>query len=165
MTQFGIPKPAMLAYELLAKLGDNLIHQENGYVVTADNRGYQILAYNYCHFDDLYAIGDTSFISDTHRYNAFKDEKTIKLEIELKGIPSGHYRMITHTVNRAHGSSFDEWVKMGSPANVNHEDIQYLKAVSIPKRESHTLKIEEKWTYTSILEPHAISLVELLPVF
>ncbi|WP_313636830.1 GH39 family glycosyl hydrolase, partial [Paenibacillus sp.] len=35
MAQYGIPKAAMYAYELLAKLGDRLVAHEEGYIVTA----------------------------------------------------------------------------------------------------------------------------------
>lgn len=161
IAQYGIPKPAMLAYELLAKLGERLVTRGNGYIVTSGRGRYQVLSYNYCHFDDLYALGDISFIDDKNRYSGFKEEKTFKLELELRNIPKGRYRMVTYHVSRALGSSYDEWVRMGAPAYVNAEEIAYLKAAARPRMEIRQIDIEDCAAYTVVLEPHAIELMEL----
>lgn len=165
MTQYGIPKAGMLAYELLAKLGDRLISRGDHYIVTSGRGGYQILAFNYCHFDDLYALGDTSFIHLKNRYNGFKEEKTIKIEFEIKGLPDSKYRMVTHTLSRQHGSSYDRWVEMGAPDRLSAEDIDYLKANSRPRMHVQYLDIEDSKLYVSILEPHGVELMELFPLY
>ncbi|OCT14594.1 AraC family transcriptional regulator [Paenibacillus pectinilyticus] len=165
IAQHGIPKAGMLAYELLAKLGDRLIERGERYIVTAGRGGYQILTFNYCHFDDLYALGDISFIDSVNRYNGFKDVKTIKLELELTGIPSGSYRMVSHKVGRAYGSSYDRWVEMGAPQVMGHEEILYLKAGSRPKMSSSLIEVNNERTLVSVLEPHGIELIELIPVW
>lgn len=165
IAQFGIPKSAMYAYHLLAKLGNRLITQGDGYTVTAGEAGYQILLYNYCHFDDLYALGDTSFINETSRYNGFKDEKTLKFTLELKDLPNGKYKVITHTISRRHGSSYDKWVEMGAPDSLTKEDVAYLKENSHPRRHVQFLDIEGGRTFVSTLEPHGVELIELLLVY
>jgi xylan 1,4-beta-xylosidase len=165
IAQYGIPKSAMYAYHLLAKLGDRLISQGDGYTVTAGEGGYQILMYNYCHFDDLYALGDTSFINETSRYNGFKDEKTLKFTLDLKDLPNGKYKVITHTIGRQHGSSYDKWVEMGAPDSLTKEDVVYLKENSHPRRHVQVLDIEGGRTFVNILEPHEVELIELLHVY
>lgn len=165
IAQYGIPKAAMAAYDLLAKLGNRLIAQGDHYVVTAGRGGYQVLSYNYCHFDDLYALGDISFIDDTNRYSGFKDEKTVKLQLELLGIPDGRYRIVTHTVSRKQGSSYDEWVRMGAPAYVTEEEVDYLKASARPRMRTEEDDIEHSRTYIAVLEPHSIELMELIPLY
>ncbi|MEC0243161.1 helix-turn-helix domain-containing protein [Paenibacillus dokdonensis] len=161
IAQYGIPKPAMLGYEFLAKLGDRLLACGERYVVTAGRDSYQVLCYNYCHFDDLYALGDISFIDEKNRYNGFKEEKTVKLELELQNMPKGRYRMVTHTVSRTFGSSYDEWVRMGAPDYLNPEEITYLKASARPRMKVRQIDIEDSTAYTAILEPHSIELIEL----
>ncbi|KKO53099.1 GH39 family glycosyl hydrolase [Paenibacillus sp. DMB20] len=164
IAQYGIPKAAMNAYRLLSKLGDRLIAKGDGYVVTANNSGYQILTYNYCHYDDLYAQGDISFIDETHRYNGFKNEKTLKMDIILAGLPKGSYKMVTRTISRKHGSSYDAWVEMGAPASLTGEDIAYLKGSSEPRRHVQVLDIENGTSIGSQLGPHEVQLIELSPV-
>lgn len=165
LAQHGIPKAGMNAYELLAKLGDRLIERGDRYIVTSGRDGYQVLTFNYCHFDDLYALGDNSFIDAVNRYNGFKDVKTVKLELELTGLPSGKYRMITRTIGRKHGSSYDRWVEMGAPKSLCPEDVEYLKAGSRPRMISQNVEVDNSQTCISILEPHGVELIELVPVW
>lgn len=167
LAQYGIPKAGMCAYELLTKLGDTVMAQGDGYIVTAGAGGYQILTYNYCHFDDLYAMGDISFIDATHRYNGFKDERTLKMEMIFRHLPYREYKMVTHTLTRDQGSSYDAWVAMGAPESLTQEDVQFLKAKSHPLRSVRLVKVEGKTALTveSILEPHEVELIELIPVY
>ncbi|MFJ8527445.1 helix-turn-helix domain-containing protein [Bacillus sp. NPDC094106] len=165
LAQYGIPKAGMLAYELLAKLGDRLIERGDRYIVTSGRGGYQVLTFNYCHFDDLYALGDISFIDSVNRYNGFKDVKTVKLELELTGLPSGKYRIVTRTIGRKHGSSYDRWVEMGAPKSLCSEDVEYLKAGARPRMTSQYVEVDNGRTCISILEPHGAQLIELIPVW
>ncbi|KIL41441.1 AraC family transcriptional regulator [Gordoniibacillus kamchatkensis] len=165
VAQHGIPKAGMAAYELLAKLGNRFIVKGKRYVVTAGRGGYQVLSFNYCHFDDLYALGDISFIDDTNRYNAFKDVKTIELEIDLTGLPEGRYRMVTYSLGRKHGSSYDRWVEMGAPDTIAAEDVAYLKAQALPRKQARTVEGGQELTYTATLEPHGVELMELIPLY
>jgi len=165
IAQHGIPKAAFVAYELLAKLGDRLLARGERYIATAGRGGYQILTFNYCHFDDLYAMGDTSFINATNRYNGFKDEKTLKIQLELKGIRRGRYRLVTYAISRKHGSSYDRWVEMGAPEPLSAEDIAYLKANSGPRMHVQYVEIEHSRTYLSVLAPHGVQLMELIPMY
>ncbi|MGE7854387.1 GH39 family glycosyl hydrolase [Bacillus paramycoides] len=163
--QYGIPKAGMLAYELLAKLGDRLIERGDRYIVTSGRGGYQVLTFNYCHFDDLYALGDNSFIDAVNRYNCFKDVKTVKLELEFMGLPSGKYRVVTRKIGRKHGSSYDRWVEMGAPESLCPEDVEYLKAGARPRMTSQYIEVDNSQTCISILEPHGVELIELIPVW
>lgn len=166
IAQYGIPKAGMYAYELLTKLGSTVIAQGDGYIVTAGSGGYQVLTYNYCHFDELYAMGDISFIDATHRYNGFKNERTLKIDIALSNLPNGHYKMITHTISRSQGSSYDAWVTMGAPESLTQEDIQYLKANSCPRRHVQYVRVDEAaLTVHSSLAPHEVELIELMPTY
>lgn len=164
IAQYGIPKPAMHAYRLLGKLGETLIARGDGYIVAARGDTFQIMTYNYCHYDDLYALGDTSFIDETHRYNGFKEEKILKIDIALSGLPQGAYRMVTLTITRKHGSSYDKWVEMGAPESLTAEDIAYLKQSSSPLREVQVLNVENGTVVGSTLKPHEVQLIELTPM-
>lgn len=164
IAQFGIPKAAMHAYELLAKLGTWRIAQGEHYIMTTEAGRYQLLLYNYCHFDNWYALGDVSFVHVTNRYSAFKEDKTLRMELELKGLKSGRYRMTRHTISRQQGSSYDAWVTMGAPSYVNANEIEYLKGNTRPKMQMEHITIEEGTRVVSILEPHSVELIELEPI-
>lgn len=165
IAQFGIPKAGMVVFELLAKLGDYLVEKDRGYIVTKRNESYQILTYNYCHFDELYSMGDTSFINETNRYHGFREEKMVKMEIELTGLPKGNYKLVTVSVDRKNGSSYDMWVEMGAPKQLTKDDINYLKTASQPRRQIQYLDVNGDLTIVSTLVPHAVSLTELIPIY
>lgn len=166
IAQHGIPKAAMNAYKLLSKLGNTVLDQGDDYIVTAGNGGYQIMTYNYCHFDDLYAMGDISFIDEIHRYNGFKNERTLKIDIILSHLPHEHYKMVTHTISRNQGSSYDAWVAMGAPESLTQEDVEYLKANSRPRRHIQHVRVDGvALTLHSNLKPHEVELIELTPVY
>lgn len=160
-THFGIPKAAYLAYTLLHKLGDELIEKGDGFIVTASKGSYQLLLYNYSHFDELYRNGDKSFIHQTNRYHVFTKEDTLHQLWTITGLEAGQYRVVTHTVNREHGSSYDDWVAMGAPEFVTTEEIAYLKAKAQTLLTTKIVQIDESFLYETFLEPHAIQLVEL----
>lgn len=164
MTQYGIPKAAMLSYELLSKLGDQLLDQGEGFIVTRNKEAYQILAYNYCHYDELYLAGDVSLIHQTSRYHRFKDEKILNLEIALRGLPECNFRITRQKLTRQQGSSYDAWVRMGAPEQLSLEDIQYLKSTALPERFTEIRTPNEAQSFVFELEPHAVELIEISPL-
>ena len=54
----GIKKPSYYAFDLLSRLGNQLIAHGESYVVTKHKNDIQILFYNYCHYSVLYAKGE-----------------------------------------------------------------------------------------------------------
>lgn len=57
-TTNGIPKASYNAYTLLQQLGDEFLGRGDGYFITRKDTSYQIMLYNYQHFNYLYANGD-----------------------------------------------------------------------------------------------------------
>lgn len=106
ITHNGIKKSAFYAYELLSKLGGELIQKGEGYFVTKQEDSYQIILYNYCHFDKIYGAGDISRIDEHSRYNVFNNtNKCINLNLEK--INLGDYLVKEWTLSRDKGSAFD----------------------------------------------------------
>lgn len=70
-TQDDIPKSACLAMELLAQLGDKLLQQGEGYLVSQRGEELQIFLYNYSHYDLLYRYRHVANISRTNREQVF----------------------------------------------------------------------------------------------
>ncbi|MDF9843658.1 MULTISPECIES: hypothetical protein [unclassified Paenibacillus] len=55
----GLKKPGYYAFELMQKLGDELLMQGDGYACTRkSDRSLQFLFYHYVHVDQLFASGD-----------------------------------------------------------------------------------------------------------
>ncbi|EGT3617667.1 AraC family transcriptional regulator, partial [Clostridium perfringens] len=157
----SIKKAAYNAFYLLSKLGDKFVDKGEGFYITKNSRGYQVILYNYCHFDKLYLSLDTSKITLEERYNVFKNDNPKEFTFKLENIDSGDYEVKEYRVNRKQGSSFDAWVEMGAPKYLESEEIEYLKSRSYPEYKRKNIKIDNSYEINTVLEPHEIVLLEI----
>lgn len=157
----SIKKAAYNAFYLLSKLGDKFVDKGEGFYITKNSRGYQVILYNYCHFDKLYLSMDTSKITLEERYNVFKNDNPREFSFKLESIVSGDYEIKEYRVNRKQGSSFDAWVEMGAPKYLEAEEIEYLKSKSYPEYKRKNIKINKSYEINTVLEPHEIVLLEI----
>lgn len=160
----GIKKSAFYAYELLSKLGDELIDIGDSYIVTKKYDTYQIMIYNYCHFDNIYSRGDISQISKTDRYNVFNNiEKSITLSLE--NIESGEYLFKEYKIGREKGSAFDTWVDMGSPKYLDEEDVVYINNNSAPEIKKYNKYINKSCIISYDLAPHEVKFYTIQRIY
>lgn len=130
----GIKKPSFYAYYFLSMLGDEILLQGQDFIVTRSHgSNYQVLCFNYNHFDSAAANGDFSLEDDTHRYRIFMKNKIKSFHFLLENM-NGNYKETRLELNRVYGSSYDEWVKLGAPQNMTPDEISYLKSKATPKR-------------------------------
>ncbi|MBT2654025.1 helix-turn-helix domain-containing protein [Bacillus sp. ISL-18] len=163
ITNNNIPKPAFFAYQLLGKLGNQLVSQGDGYILTKNSKGYQLLLYHYCHYDRLYCMNQHANIDLENRYNVFLNQNPIEMKFIMNELKKGTYKVRQYQLNRQHGSSFDQWVEMGAPELMNQEDIDYLIHSSIPKLQISEVRIEEDYILSTILGAHEVQLFEIVP--
>ena len=73
---------------------------------------------------------------------------------------------ITETiVNKNYGSSFDKWIELGGLPLESKNDIEYLKAVSVPRIQKKMLSTQNNsLTITAELEPHEVRFIEIKPL-
>lgn len=160
-TYSGIKKPHYYTFRFINRLGDKMIAKSNGYFVTKSHRRIQIIAYNYEHFNHLFAQGETFDMQFTERYTPFNKLGIMDLSLELTDLKSTSCIIREHIVNQTYGSAFDEWIRMGAQP-LSNEDITYLKSVSIPKLYVRKEEIVDNTiTYHASLEPLEIRLIEI----
>jgi len=160
MTYNGIKKPGFHAYAFLSQLKGFVVYQEEGIIVTKHLDDYQILLYNYAHYNDLYQHFDHSQISMTNRYDVFQEQKALDYTLVLKSV-AGKYCIEKQWVNRQKGSAFDAWVDMGAPDKIGHKGLEYLKTFSEPGYSVETKLFKENTKLDFHLEPHEIQLIHL----
>lgn len=160
-TYSGIKKPHYYTFRFLNRLGNNLIAKGNGYFITKSNRKIQIIAYNYEHFNHLFAQGETFDMQFTERYTPFNKLGTMELSLELCDLKAEACIIKEHIVNQSFGSAFDEWIRMGAQP-LSSSDIEYLKSVSVPKLYVRKETVENNSiNYNASLEPLEIRLIEI----
>lgn len=158
----GISKPGFYAYEMLAKLGSSLIQKGDGYVITKESSySYQIITYNYKHFNYFYCLSEEASVNLDQYYNIFENEQKLNINITLSGIKKGRYRIKKYILNREHGSIFDEWLNMNSMYNIKKDEIDYLKQICVPKQTVSYVESIDELKLESCLSPHEINLYDI----
>ncbi len=156
----GIKKASYYAYYLLAKLGNEILEQGDGYIVTKNCTGIQIMIYNYAYFDPLFLKGDTSPLTSTDRYKVFADKPEQHITITITGV-TGPYRVTRYRLNRSHGSAFDLWVEMGAPEQMSAQEIKYLKKSSYPRMQVQNTILSGRYQEKVVLPVHGVELILL----
>lgn len=155
-TYTGIPKAGYYALDLLAQLDGTIAAQGRGYYVTRTEEEIQILLYHYTHFDRMY-LEHYSFTED--RYGVFMDENALQFTIRLKDIPAAYYTMESYQISKEGGSSYDAWVRMGSPMTLHSFQQDYLEKVSVPVYQTSTEYLEGEYLVSATLMPHEVQLI------
>ena len=156
----GLKKPSYYAYYLLSKLGDEIISQGDGYIITRKGENIQILACNYAYFDDLFLNGDTSALTETERYLVYEPKPDKEINISIKEI-SGNFKITKYKLDRKNGSVFDEWLDMGAPENMTQEELNYLKGKAKPKITIKYLELNGEYKEKLYIPVHGAQLVIL----
>ena len=162
-TAGGIAKPSAVVFGLLAKLGGTCVHRQEGVFITEQDGRYQILLYNYCHFDAPFCRRDTSAMSALARYAVFND-KELLVTLALAGLGGGKLRKTEWVLNREHGSAFDAWVNMGAPQYPSACEQAYLAAAATPHCSITQIESAETLNISALLTPHEVRLIELAPI-
>ena len=131
ITYNGIPKAGWNAMRLLRKLGDTCLASGDGYFVTRKDHKLQILLYQYVHYASLYRFCSQTPIHADRAYDIFLNRADRSCQIRVRKREGSSCRIRKYPVDREKGSSFDQWVRMGKPKNLEQEEIAYLKACSV----------------------------------
>lgn len=158
----GIRKPAFYAYKFLSKLGNEIILQNDGIIITKRDQDIIILLYNYEHFSDLYASGDYFELSYHNRYIPFAANKNIVFNIKLKNVPGKSYHLRQSYVNRTSGSIYDAAENAGFYGLPDPETKDWLKYLSTPQLQLKYGNITDKeLSIEATVSPLEIRLIEI----
>jgi xylan 1,4-beta-xylosidase len=162
VTKNGIKKPSYHVYLLLKRLGEILVAKGKNYIVTkktGDN--FQILCYNYKHFDYSYYLIPEGNVGISEQYGIFENNDPFNLSLEIQGIKNGRYRLKELKLDRKHGSVLDEWMKMGQSYDMKQDEVDYLKQICIPNMKIKNFQVKNQTiVLNGELQPHEVRLFE-----
>ena len=99
-TQNDIPKSVCLAMELLSGMGDTLLAQGEGYLVSEKREEIQIFLYHYCHYNLLYRYRHMVNISKTNREEVFVHRNPKAFYIRLQNLPEKDYTICRYGITK-----------------------------------------------------------------
>ncbi|KAB7672112.1 GH39 family glycosyl hydrolase [Bacillus sp. B1-b2] len=163
ITKSGIRKPSYHSFSLLKRLGEILISKGDNYIITKKSGDrYQIICYNYKHFDYSYYLQPEGSIEISEQYDIFENMNTLHVSLKLEGVSNGRYRIKEQRINRDHGSILDEWLSFGSVYDMKPDEVEYLKQKCVPyMKVDHTIVEENSLVIKGELQPHEVRLYEL----
>lgn len=159
-TYNGIKKPAYNAFFLLNKLGDRMLYSGKDYIITKKKDSFQILLYNFVYFDELFKSGDRSLLSLRDRYSIFKAGVDKNFNIFLL-VNTGIYKIKRYRLNRNSGSSFDAWISLGAPEEIDNDIYFFLKSKEKPDLSFSKEFVENQLYINEVVPIHGISLIEI----
>jgi len=158
VNDMNIRKPSYYAYYFLSKLGDTIVLQEDGYIVTKKDDEYAILLYSYT--DDLKEIKKYDEIF-TKRGSKNIYKKRVSLNIQNLKSSS---RIITYEISEKFGSSYNYWLSMGSPDRLNKEEKEILYKASFPKIDFKYMKKNPILNIITELNGYSAKLILIKPI-
>lgn len=136
----SIPKASFYALSLLRRLGNTFVGSGEGWFATKQVEKYIIILYNYRHFSRLYALGERFDMTFTDRYTPFDPVQLLDVHLSLSDIEDGEYLVRETVLNRRSGSAFDQWLEMGAMELDTEQEIEILKARSVPSCSKYVAK-------------------------
>ena len=121
----GIPKPTFHAYRMLAGLGDRLLEQADGVVLTRDAGSGRVsaLAYHYPPEEpkSVPASFDDRRVADATQAKGVPRE----LDLSIAGVPAGS-RFAVEILDAGHGDALGAWRALGEPSAPTREQLAHL---------------------------------------
>ncbi len=162
-TYNGIPKSGWQALRLLRKLGGQLLASGDWYFAARDERQLQILLFHYCGHDSLYRYRYRRLERPEDAYRVFEQTGPLETELRLNGLPQCAHRLHAFRISREHGSSFDQWVRWGAPAEIALADLEQLRLAAAPEYWFGQLRPDAEGAFRlhTTLKPHEVVLYQL----
>ncbi len=160
-THNGLKKAGYFAYDFLNRLGNEFIEKGKMHYVTRSKKSIQILIFNYCQYNRPYREFDISRINNTDRTKVFEGEN-VTVQLLVDNLEKGKYKIKISRISSEYGSSYDEWLKIGSPEVLQKEEIEYLKSRTKPNFVLNTEFIEDSYEGFISLEKNEVVLVEMV---
>ena len=121
----GIPKPVFHGYRFLNALGDEVLGQTDGAIITRDLKTKRAiaLAYNYP-TEVTTSLPATSSLAEADAIAAVGSSKQVT--VELSGLrPNAVFEI--ETLDRTHGNATQAWEDMGQPATPTRDQTEQLR--------------------------------------
>ncbi|WP_047986206.1 helix-turn-helix domain-containing protein [Ornithinibacillus californiensis] len=147
---FSGKRPAFFSMEFLQRLNGSIIAQDNEYIMTENERGYQLVLMNYNTVNPYYSTEETLL----RKLN--KD-----IHVTIKNLEPGEYQIRKRIFDKDHGALYNQWWKLNSKFGIDEEVIQYIINSSQPSLELFDKSFKEEWSFYSYLTFNAIHFFEI----
>ncbi|MEH7345090.1 helix-turn-helix domain-containing protein [Bacillus sp. JJ1532] len=143
-------RPAYFALMFLKRLHGEIVAQDKDYVMTRNERGYQLILMN-CNIINPYLSIEETFLQKLNK----------EIHVTISGIPKGEYQIRKHVFDKNHGALYTKWWNLNSKYGMDTEIINYIINSTRPSLEIFDETIEEDWSFYSYLTSNAIHFFDI----
>lgn len=162
----GIFKPSCFAFTLLEMLGDQLVVQNDHYVITRTEDGtIQILLYYIGQLDSEFARAPSEHDLLIYPYSPFTRQLPLNFTIELNHMHPGYHLIKEYRLSMEYGSIINSWKNLGYSNDLDPLDFEYIVSNSCPYRSSKKELIDEHYTLHAVLNPNEVVMFICRPYY
>lgn len=153
----GLEKPAYYAYKFLNRLGDSVLKQDKGYMITRHEDGK--IAASFYHYPEEVQETIPVCITEKEAFEVLGRGTDRTYELEFPPECAGKTFML-EIVDSQHGWARKTWTEIGSPEPPTREQMQYIRENSYPLRSE--IQIDKNGRCSLTLKPWGIASLEEL---
>lgn len=147
-------RPAYFALMFLKRLQGEIVANGKDYIMTRNERGYQLILMN-CNIMNPYFSIEETFLQKLNK----------EVHLTISGMPKGEYQIRKHIFDKNHGALYTKWWSLNSKHGMDAEIIDYIINSSRPSLEIYDESIEEDWSFYSYLTSNAIHFFDIRKTF
>ncbi|WP_338449458.1 helix-turn-helix domain-containing protein [Niallia oryzisoli] len=143
-------RPAYFALMFLKRLHGEVVAHGHEYVMTRNERGYQLILMNGTIINPYFSVEET-----------FLQKLNKEIHVTISGMATGEYQIRKHVFDKDHGALYTKWWNLNSKYGMDAEIIDYIINSSRPSLEIFDETIEEEWSFYSYLTSNAIHFFDI----
>jgi beta-xylosidase/AraC-like DNA-binding protein len=143
-------RPAYFALMFLKRLNGEIVAHGKDYVMTKNERGYQLILMNCTIINPYYSV-EENFLQKLNK----------EIHVTISGMAEGEYQIRKHVFDKDHGALYTKWWNLNSKHGMDAEIIDYIINSSRPSLEIFDEYIAEDWSFYSYLTSNAIHFFDI----
>ncbi|WP_087974960.1 helix-turn-helix domain-containing protein [Oceanobacillus rekensis] len=147
---FNGKRPAYFAMQFLERLSGTIIAQGQEYVMTENDRGYQLILMNINNVNPYYSVEET-----------FLKKLNKDIRVTIAGLNPGNYQIRKRVFDKDHGALYTKWWDLNSEYGMDAEVIDYITETSQPSLELFDEQIDGEWSFYSYMTINAIHFFDI----
>ncbi|MBR2565191.1 MAG: helix-turn-helix domain-containing protein [Paenibacillus sp.] len=147
-------RPAYFALMFLNRLYGEIVAQDENYVLTVNERGYQLIVMNLNMINPYLSIEET-----------FLQKLNKEIHVKICGMKKGEYQIRKHVFDKNNGALYTKWWDLNSKYGMDAEIVDYIIQTSRPSLEIFDEHIEDEWSFYTYLTSNAIHYFDIREVY
>lgn len=149
---FSGKRPAFFAIHFLERLEGRIVARSEDFVMTKNDRGYQLIIMNPNNVNPYYSIEET-----------LMKKLNKEIRVMISGLEPGEYQIRKRMFDKDHGALYTKWWELNSKYGMDEEVINYIVNTNQPSLElfDETIEAGETLSLYSYLTNNAVHFYDI----